>query len=274
MPVANLPLADSTTIPQLGLGVYLVPDDEAQAVVEKALELGYRHIDSAMIYRNEVGVGRALAATGVPRDDIFITTKLWNSDQGRDTAKPALEASLERLGLDRVDLYLIHWPNPTRDVYVETWEVLQGAAEEGLATSIGVSNFLPHHLGRVRKLGGRMPVVNQIEIHPGWQQRDVQEANAQIGALSEAWSPIGQGQSLKMPEIVAIAERIGATPAQVIIAWHLLQGRIVIPKSVNPQRMAENLASAELTLSAADRAAIDQLDGAGRIGPNPDDFNP
>ena len=262
-------LNDGATIPQIGFGVFLVPADQTQAAVEHALEVGYRHIDTAMVYGNEEAVGRALAASGIPRSDLFVTTKLWNDDQGADTAIPALEASLGRLGLDHVDLYLIHWPTPARDLYLPTWEALERAAERGLTTSIGVSNFLPEHLERLRDLGGRIPAVNQVEIHPTLQQREVQEADAALGVVTEAWSPLGRGADLEITDITTIATRVGATPAQVVLAWHLARGRVVIPKSVTPSRIEENLASVDVHLGEEDLAALDALESGTRIGPDP-----
>lgn len=262
-------LNDGARIPQIGFGVFLVPADQTQAAVEHALEVGYRHIDTAMIYGNEEAVGRAIAASGIPRSELFVTTKLWNDDQGGDRAIPALEASLGRLGLDRVDLYLIHWPTPARDLYAATWQALERAAEQGLTTSIGVSNFLPEHLRRLKDLGGRIPAVNQVEIHPTLQQRDVQETNASLGVVTEAWSPLGRGADLEIADITTTASRVGATPAQVVLAWHLARGRVVIPKSVTPSRIEENLASVDVHLSDADLDALDALDAGTRIGPDP-----
>lgn len=262
-------LNDGTTIPQIGFGVFLVPADQTQAAVEHALAVGYRHIDTAMIYGNEEAVGRALAASGIPRSELFVTTKLWNDAQGADLAIPALEASLGRLGLDHVDLYLIHWPTPARELYLPTWEALERAAEQGLTTSIGVSNFLPEHLERLTGHGGRVPAVNQVEIHPTLQQRDVQEADERLGIVTEAWSPLGRGVDLEIADISTIAAHVGATPAQVVLAWHLAQGRVVIPKSVTPSRIEENLASVDVQLGDADLAALDALESGSRIGPDP-----
>lgn len=267
--VPTVTLSDGRSIPQVGFGVFLVPEDQTQAAVETALEAGYRHIDTARIYRNEAAVGRAVAHSGLARDDLWITTKLWNADQGRDTVRPALEASLERLGMDHVDLYLIHWPMPARGLYVQTWEAMEAAADEGLSTSIGVSNFLPEHLDRIVALGGRTPVVNQVEVHPTLQQREILAADDRLGIVTEAWSPLGRGADLEVDTVTAIAQRIGATPAQVVLAWHLQQGRVVIPKSVTPSRIVENLAAVGVHLSDADLAALDGLDAGTRIGPDP-----
>ena len=263
------PLNDGTSIPQIGFGVFLVPENQTQEAVEAALEVGYRHIDTAAIYGNEAAVGRALANSGLPRSEVFVTTKLWNDAQGADSVRPALEASLERLGLDHVDLYLIHWPTPARDLYVTTWEGLEAAAERGLTTSIGVSNFLPDHLARIAALGGRVPAVNQVECHPTLQQCDVLKADDRLGVVTEAWSPLGRGADLEIADISTIAARVGATPAQVVLAWHLARGRVVIPKSVTPARIVENLASVDVRLSGTDLDALDALDSGMRIGPDP-----
>lgn len=271
--VPALTLIDGSSIPQIGFGVFLVPEDQTQEAVETALDVGYRHIDTARIYRNEAAVGRAIAASGIPRDQLFVTTKLWNDDQGRDRVRPALEASLERLGLDHVDLYLIHWPTPARDLYVETWEALENAADLGLTRSIGVSNFLPEHLDRIAALGGSTPVVDQIECHPTLQQRDVEAAARARGTVVEAWSPLGRGADLEIAAITTIGRRIGASPAQVILAWHLQQGRIVIPKSVTRTRIAENIAAASLSLSDADLQTLDSLEAGTRIGSDPATLN-
>ncbi|MGO3885553.1 MAG: aldo/keto reductase [Mycetocola sp.] len=269
----TITLNSGATIPQLGFGVYQVPDNEAEQVVLTALETGYRSIDTAALYGNERGVGRAIAASGIPRDELYITTKLWNSDQGAQLAPAAFERSLELLGLDSVDLYLIHWPTPERGLFLETWEVLEGVLASGRARSIGVSNFLPEHLDAVVALGGTVPAVNQIELHPALQQRSVVSANTRHGVATEAWSPLGQGQALSNPIITEIAERNGISPAQAILAWHLASGHIVIPKSVTPARIAENLASTQVTLSGDDLELIDTLESGGRVGPDPATMN-
>ena len=271
--VRTLTMNDGHTIPQIGFGVFLVPDTETKEAVGEALEAGYRHIDTATIYGNEEAVGQALADSGLPRDEVFVTTKLWNADQGRDSARPALEASLERLGLDHVDLYLIHWPTPARDLYLPTWEAFEELRSEGLTRSIGVSNFLPEHLRRIADLGGTVPAVNQIELHPTLQQVDIQEADASLGILTEAWSPLGRGADLEIPAIGLIATRLGVTPAQVVLAWHLARGRVVIPKSVTPSRIVENLAAADVVLDDADLEALDALEAGIRIGSDPATFN-
>jgi 2,5-diketo-D-gluconate reductase A len=273
MTVPNVTLNDGATMPQVGFGVFQVPDDETTAAVSSALEAGYRSIDTAAAYRNEAGVARALAESGLARDEVFVTTKLWNSDHGRDKARPALEASLEKLGLDHVDLYLIHWPTPARGLYVETWEAFEELKASGLARSIGVSNFRPENLDAILALGGTVPAVNQVEVNPRLQQRDIQEADVRHGIATEAWSPLAQAEVLGNPVVTEIADAHGRTPAQVVLRWHLEQGRIVIPKSVTPSRIRENLAVTDFTLSADEVARIDGLETGERTGPDPATFN-
>ena len=265
-------LNDGNSIPQLGLGVWQLADEEATAVSD-ALETGYRHIDTAAIYRNETGVGRAIAASALPRDEIFVTTKLWNKAQGRDLARSGLERSLEKLGLDHVDLYLIHWPCPAQDKYVETWEQLIDFRSEGLARSIGVCNFLPGHLDAIVDETGITPAIDQIELHPTFQPDDLINHCADLGVAVESWSPLGQAADLADPVITGIAGRLGATPAQVVIRWHLDRGFIVIPRSKNPERIASNFGALDVQLSAEDRAAIDALNASNRLGPDPATFN-
>lgn len=266
-------LNDGNSIPQLGLGVWQLTDEEATAAVSDALETGYRHIDTAAIYRNETGVGRAIAASALPRDEIFVTTKLWNKAQGRDLARSGLERSLEKLGLDHVDLYLIHWPCPAQDKYVETWEQLIDFRSEGLARSIGVCNFLPGHLDAIVDETGITPAIDQIELHPTFQPDDLINHCADLGVAVESWSPLGQAADLADPVITGIAERLGATPAQVVIRWHLDRGFIVIPRSKNPERIASNFGALDVQLSSEDRAAIDALNASNRLGPDPATFN-
>lgn len=262
---------DGRSIPQLGYGVWQVEDEVAADVVAQAIEAGYRHIDTAAIYGNEEGVGRAIASAGVPREELFITTKVWNSDQGRERTRGALESSLEKLGTDDVDLYLIHWAKPAQGLYLETWEALIEAQEEGRVRSIGVSNFPAEQLEEIIQATGVVPVIHQVETHPYWQQRRLREVQERHGIVHESWSPLGQGgEVLEDPVITAIAEAHGATPAQVVIAWHLAEGFVVIPKSVTPERIVSNLAAAELTLSEEELEQIRGLDREdGRIGPDP-----
>ncbi|MFT4470249.1 aldo/keto reductase [Arthrobacter sulfonylureivorans] len=263
----TIDLNNGVAIPQLGFGVFQVPPAETQQAVEAALEAGYRHIDTAAAYRNESGVGAAIKASGIAREDLFITTKLRNGEQA--TAREAFDASLRELGLDFVDLYLIHWPVPSQNLYVQAWQVLEEIYTEGLSRAIGVSNFMTDHLETLLAAGGTVPAVNQIEIHPTFQQRDVAALSRRHGIAVEAYSPLGQGADLESRTVTAIAAKYLAAPAQVVLAWHLANGNIVIPKSANPDRIAQNLAAARLTLDAEDLAAITALDAGGRIGADP-----
>lgn len=267
----TITLNDGVEIPQLGLGVWQVGDEEATGVVLTALEAGYRHVDSAQGYHNEVGVGRAIAQSGLPRDQIFVTTKLTNEFHARDDARRATRQSLEKLGLDYVDLYLIHWPAVLKygEAYLESWEVLNEAKAEGLVRSIGVSNFNPDHLDRLLTVSDTVPSVNQIECHPTFARTDIGAELSRRGIALEAWSPLGQAQDLQAPVIGGIAADLGRTPAQVIIRWHLQKGNIVIPKSVTPSRIVENADVYGFELSAEQVAAIDSLDAGNRIGPDP-----
>lgn len=265
-----LPLVDGTTIPQIGLGVWQTPDDVAVTAVSAAIKAGYCHVDTAAIYQNEKGVGEGLRASGVARDDIYVTTKLWNDDQGYDSALKAYDKSLGRLGIDKADLYLIHWPSPHRGLYVDSWKALVRLKEEGRVGAIGVSNFASEHLDRIIDATGVTPVLNQIELHPDFQQRELRSLHDDLGIRTESWSPLGQGKLLADPVIARIAAKHGRTPAQTVIRWHLDQGLIVIPKSVTPSRIVENFDVFGFALDAGDLAAIDALDGAGnRIGPDP-----
>ncbi|MFD0369148.1 aldo/keto reductase [Streptomyces sp. NPDC127114] len=261
-------------MPQLGFGVWQVPDDEAEAAVSTALEAGYRSIDTAAIYENETGTGKALAASGLPREELFVTTKLWNSEQGYDSTLRAFDASLDKLGLDHVDLYLIHWPVPAKDAYVDTYRAFEKILADGRARAIGVSNFLPEHLDRLIGETSVVPAVNQIELHPQLQQAGSREAHARHGIATEAWSPLGQGKGLlEVPAIVAIAQKHGRTPAQVVLRWHLQTGNVVIPKSVTPSRIRENIDVFDFELDAEDLAGVAALDEGRRLGPNPAEFN-
>lgn len=263
-------LGDGHVIPQVGLGVWQTPDDVAVTAVQTALAAGYRHVDTAAAYQNEKGVGAGLRASGVAREDVFITTKVWNENQGYDNALKAIEGSLKRLQLGHLDLCLIHWPAPQRGLYLDTWRALIKAQELGQVRSIGVSNFEVEHLDRVIGETGVTPVLNQIELHPRFQQTALRAAHAERGIKTESWSPLGQGQLLTDPIIAGIAAKHGRAPAQVIIRWHLDSGLIVIPKSVTPSRIVENFDVFGFALDVEDMAAIAGLDQAdGRIGPNP-----
>lgn len=262
-------LNNGVEIPQLGLGVFQVPEDTTQALVEDALAAGYRHIDTAAGYYNEEGVGAAVAACGLPREDLFVTTKLRNGDQGYEKTLRAFEDSRAALGLDVVDLFLIHWPVPSLGLYVETWRAFEKLYADGAVRAIGVSNFLPDHLDRLVAESEIVPTVNQVEVHPTFQQADVHASTLGHGVAIEAYSPLGRGADLESQAVTAIAERLGATPAQVILRWHLDAGRIVIPKSVTPERYRANLAAVNLELTDADRTAIDALEAGNRLGADP-----
>jgi 2,5-diketo-D-gluconate reductase A len=270
--IPSLTLADGVGIPQLGFGVFQVPPDDTQAVVEEALAAGYRHIDTAGAYRNEKGVGAAIAASGIPRDDVFITTKLWNEQQGFDSTLEAFEKSLGRLAMDRVDLYLIHWPAPAQDLFVETWKAFEQIHAEGRSRSIGVSNFRIEDIERLGRETEAVPTVNQVELHPRFHQTELRAWHAEHGIATEAWSPLGQGALLDEAPIVAIADRRQRTPAQVILRWHLQLGNIVIPKSVTPERIRENVDVFDFELSDEEMASIGVLDTGRRTGPDPATF--
>lgn len=266
-----LPLHDGNRIPQLGLGVWRTPADATAAAVAAALAAGYRHVDTAAAYGNERGVGDGLRASGLPRADVFVTTKLWNPEQGFDSTLRAFDASMAQLGLDRLDLYLIHWPSPARNRYVETWRAFIRLQEEGRVRSIGVSNFQQDHLQRILDATGVVPVLNQIELHPRFQQRTLKRFQEALGIRTQAWSPLGKGELLAHPRIAALARKHGRSPAQVIVRWHIQSGHIAIPKSVDPQRIAQNGAVFDFALDAEDLAGIAALDSDdGRMGPHPD----
>ncbi|MCU1447192.1 aldo/keto reductase [Cryobacterium sp.] len=273
--VPTIALNDGHTIPQLGFGVFKVEPTETTRIVSDALEVGYRHIDTAAIYGNEEGVGKALATSGIDRSELFITTKLWNDDQGTQSALDAFDASLEKLGLDYVDLYLIHWPTPAKDRYVESWKTLAQIRESGRARSIGVSNFLVPHLERIISETDVVPAVNQIELHPAGQQAEVAAFSRQHGMQIEAWGPLGQGKYplLEEPVVTAAAEAHGKTPAQVVIRWHLQSGNIVFPKSNRRERMAENFDVFDFELSNTELATITALERGGRVGSHPNEVN-
>jgi 2,5-diketo-D-gluconate reductase A len=254
-------LNDGRSMPQLGFGVWQVENRQATNVVKEAIGAGYRSIDTAAIYGNEEGVGAAIRQAGVPREDLFVTTKLWNDDQGFDTARRAFDASLKRLGLDDVDLYLIHWPAWKRDAYAESWRALVKLKEEGRARSIGVSNFNIPHLQRLFDETGVVPAVNQIELHPRFQQKELRAFHAAHGIVTESWSPLGQGTLIRDEGLAAIARKHGKTPAQVIIRWHLEHGFVAIPKSERPERVRSNADVAGFSLSADDVSALDSLAG-------------
>ena len=270
--VPQVSLRPDVAIPQLGFGVFQVPSRETEEAVARALTAGYRHIDTAAAYGNEGPVGQAIHASGIPRGEIFLTTKCFNDDHGHDKAKHAFKQSLERLELEHIDLYLIHWPVPAHDLYVETWQAFIELQAEGLVRAIGVSNFQPAHLERIVAETGVVPAINQVELHPYFQQTGLRHEHDELGILTEAWSPLGQGLELEDSEIVEIAEAHGKTPAQAIVRWHLQLGNVVIPKSVTPSRIEENFDVFDFELSDAEIAAIDALDRGLRTGPDPDTF--
>jgi 2,5-diketo-D-gluconate reductase A len=270
--VPRVLLRPDVAIPQLGYGVFQVPPPETEEVVARALAAGYRHIDTAAAYKNEGAVGQAIHASGIPRSEIFVTTKCFNDDHGHDRAKRAFKASLERLELEHIDLYLIHWPVPAHDLYVETWQAFIELQAEGLVRAIGVSNFQPEHLERIVAETGVVPAINQVELHPSFQQAGLRHEHDELDIVTEAWSPLGQGLELEDPVIVEIAEAHSKTPAQAIINWHLQLGNVVIPKSVTPERIEENFDVFDFELSSAEMEAIRELDAGRRIGPDPDTF--
>jgi 2,5-diketo-D-gluconate reductase A len=266
----HIVLNDGRKIPQFGLGLWQTPRDSAADIVSAALKTGYRHLDTAAVYGNEAGVGRGIEASGVPRADVFVTTKVWNDAQGFDSAMRACRDSLSRLRLDYVDLYLVHWPAPRLNRYVETWRALIRLREEGLVKSIGVSNFGAEHIERIVGETGVTPAINQIELHPRFQQRELRDFHKGRRIATESWAPLGRTQILGDPIITEIAAKHGRTPAQIVIRWHLDEGLVVIPKTARRERLGENFDVFGFALDAEDRAAIGALDRLdGRIGPDP-----
>lgn len=273
--VPRVQLNDGFSIPQLGFGVFKVEPSETERIVTDALDIGYRHIDTARAYGNEEGVGQAIAGSGIPREELFITTKLWNDDQGTQTVFDAFDASLDRLGLEYVDLYLIHWPTPANDRYVETWKAFERLRESGRARSIGVSNFLVPHLERLLAETDIVPAVDQIELHPHHQQPATAAFAEEHGIAIEAWGPLGQGKYplLELPEVTDAAAAHGVTPAQVVIRWHLQRGHIVFPKSNRRERIAENFDVFGFELTGEEVDAITGLEREGRVSSHPDEVN-
>jgi 2,5-diketo-D-gluconate reductase A len=272
--VPTIVLNNGVEIPQLGFGVYQVPPEDTADVVTSALELGYRHIDTAEMYGNEKGVGEAVARSGIPRDEIFVTSKLNNGFHRRDDALRAFDQSLADLGFDQLDLFLIHWPLPGIDVdYVETWKAMEEIYASGRVRAIGVSNFKEHHLRRLFAETEVRPAVNQIEVHPYLAQDDLRAFDADHEIVTEAWSPIAQGKVLDDPAITAIADQLGRTPAQVVLRWHIQRGDVVFPKSVTRERIEQNFALFDFELDTGQMATITGLDRGERTGPDPDTFN-
>jgi 2,5-diketo-D-gluconate reductase A len=270
--IPTIELAGDVAIPQFGLGVFQVPPEETVENVTHGIEAGYRHIDTAKAYGNEAEVGQAVRASGLDRSEFFITTKCFNSDHGYDQATRALKASLGRLEMEHVDLYLIHWPVPSQDLYVETWQALIDAQKAGLARSIGVSNFQPEHLRRIVDETGVTPAVNQIELHPLLQQHGLRREHADRGIVTEAWSPLAQGKALTEPAVEEIAEAHKRTPGQVVLRWHIQLGNVVFPKSMTPERIEQNIDIFDFELSEHEMERIEALDRGERTGPDPDNF--
>jgi 2,5-diketo-D-gluconate reductase A len=273
MAAPSITLTDGNSIPQVGLGVWQTPPEDTERAVATALDAGYRHIDTAAAYGDEREVGLAVSRSGVPRDDVYLTTKLWNADQGYDSTLSAFDASMNRLGVDYLDLYLMHWPMPAKNAFVDTFKAFAHLRDQGRISSIGVSNFEPEHLRILVDATGIVPAVNQIELHPLLQQRELREVHAALGIATEAWSPLGQGSLLSNPTVTAVAEAHGKSPAQTLIRWHIQLGNIVIPKSVTPERIVSNFDVFDFELSEQDMASISSLGDGTRLGPDPRTFN-
>jgi len=273
-PVPNVTLNDGNTIPQIGFGVFQVPEEETYNAVTAALQAGYRSIDTAKAYGNEEGVGKAIADSGIAREELFVTTKLWNEDHGHDEALKAFDTSLSKLGLDYLDLYLIHWPVPAQDRYVDTYKAFEQLRSEGRARSIGVSNFTEAHLQRLLEETSVVPVLNQVELHPNFTQKELRAFHAEHNIVTEAWSPLAQGDLLNNAKLGAIAQAHGKTPAQVVLRWHMQLGNVAIPKSVTPERIAANIDVFDFELTGDEMVTIDTLGNGERRGPDPQTFNP
>lgn len=271
--VPEIQLTADVAIPQLGYGVFQIPSAETARAVAAALRAGYRSIDTAAVYGNEEGVGAAIADGGIPRDELFVTTKLWNAEQGYDATLKAFDLSMQRLGLEQLDLYLIHWPTPARDLYLETWRAFEQLQKDGRVRAIGVSNFTEAHLRRLLDEADVPPSINQVELHPRLQQTPLRAFHAEHGIATEAWSPLGQGTLLDNEVLGGLAAKYGKSAAQIMIRWHLQIGNVVIPKSATPSRIAENIAVFDFELAADDLTVIGELDDGGRVGPDPERFN-
>lgn len=270
--IPRLTFHDGRSMPQLGFGIWEVPPEITAGVVERALLTGYRLIDGAYLYHNEAGMGEGLRRSGIAREEVFLTTKVWNDDHGRARTRASVERSLGTIGVDQMDLVLIHWPVPSQDLYVETWQALIELRDEGLTRSVGVSNFNADHLERIIATTGEAPVVNQIELNLELQQPEMRAVNAAHGIVTQAWTPLGNGRSFDAGPVTAAARRTGRSPAQVIIRWHLQMGHAVIPRSINPERQAQNLDVFDFALTEAEMAAIATLDVGLRTGPDPSVF--
>jgi 2,5-diketo-D-gluconate reductase A len=273
MASSSITLNDGNSIPQVGLGVWQTPPEDTSRAAVTALDAGYRHIDTAAAYGNESEVGQAVAQSGLPRGDVYLTTKLWNADQGYDSTLAAFDASMDKLGLEYLDLYLIHWPMPAKNAFVDTFKAFAHLRDNGRIRSIGVSNFEPEHLRILVDATGIVPAVNQIELHPLLQQEELREVHAQLGIATEAWSPLGQGSLLSNPTVTAVGDAHGKTPAQALIRWHIQLGNIVIPKSVTPERIVSNFDVFDFELSEQEMASISSLGDGTRLGPDPRTFN-
>jgi len=273
-PVPNVTLNDGNTIPQIGFGVFQVPEEETYNAVTAALQAGYRSIDTAKAYGNEEGVGKAIADSGIAREELFVTTKLWNEDHGHDEALKAFDTSLSKLGLDYLDLYLIHWPVPAQDRYVDTYKAFEQLRSEGRVRSIGVSNFTEAHLQRLLEETSVVPVLNQVELHPNFTQKELRAFHAEHNIVTEAWSPLAQGDLLDNAKLGTIAQAHGKTPAQVVLRWHMQLGNVAIPKSVTPERIAANIDVFDFELTGDEMVTIDTLGNGERRGPDPQTFNP
>jgi 2,5-diketo-D-gluconate reductase A len=271
--IPSIVLNDGQPMPVVGFGVFLVPEDQTYLAVTAALQAGYRSIDTAALYRNESAVGRAVADSALPREDVFVTTKVWNSDQGFDATLAAFDKSIERLGFDYIDLYLIHWPAPARDLYLDTWRALERLQADGRVRSIGVSNFGVDHLQRLLAHSSAVPAVNQVELHPELPQASLRHFHQEHGIVTEAWSPLARGAVLARSPILGLAEKYAKTPAQLVLRWHLQLGNVVIPKSVTPARIRENLSIFDFEIADDDMAEISAMDTGTRIGPDPVTFN-
>jgi len=271
--VPQIKLNNGQLIPQLGLGVYKLEAASAADLVSTAIDSGYRRIDTAALYLNEAEVGQGVRQSSVPRDEIFVTTKIWHDHHDYASALKAIDESLSRLDIDYVDMVLIHWPAPAQDKFVEAWSAFQHAVEKGKVRGIGVSNFHTMHLDKLLAAGGTVPALNQVELHPGLQQASLRRYDADHGIATEAWSPIARGRFNDDPVIQAIAQKHDKTPTQVVIRWHIELGNLVIPKTATPSRLLENISVFDFSLDAEDMSAIATLDSGLRTGPNPEEFN-